>query len=55
MNNSIQQFMENGVKNLEKIIKNFISDENMDIGELVLKLNKPLQELQRDIGLSTLI
>lgn len=54
MNNSIQQFMENGVKNLEKIIKSFISDENMDIGELVLKLNKPLQELQRDIVKETI-
>ena len=49
MYNSIQQFMDNGVKNIEIIVKNFMSDEKMDIGELVLELNKPLQELQRNL------
>lgn len=49
MHNSIQQFMDQGIQNIEKIVKSFMSDEKMDIGELVLELNKPLQELQRDI------
>lgn len=45
MNNSIQQFMKKGVKNIELIIKNFINDGNIDIREFILELNKPLQEL----------
>lgn len=49
MHNSIQQFMDKGIKNIEKVVKSFMSNEKMDIGELVLELNKPLQELQRDI------
>ncbi len=49
MHNSIQHFMDRGIQNIEKIVKSFISDEKMDIGELVLELNKPLQELQRAI------
>ena len=54
MNNSIQQFMEKGVKNIELIIKNFINDGNIDIGEFILELNKPLQELQRNIVKETI-
>lgn len=49
MNNSIQHFKEKGIKNIEKIVKSFINNEGMDVGELVLELNKPLQELQRNI------
>lgn len=49
MHNSIQQFMDKGIQNIEKIVKSFMEDEKMDIGELVLELNKPLQELQRSI------
>ncbi len=49
MYNSIQQFVEKGAKNIEKIVKNFMMDERIDIGEFVLELNKPLQELQRNI------
>lgn len=54
MHNSIQQFMEQGIVNIEKIIKNFTSNEKMDIGELVLELNKPLQELQRNLVKETI-
>ena len=54
MNNSIQQFMEKGVKNIELIIKKFINDGNIDIGEFILELNKPLQELQRNIVKETI-
>ncbi len=49
MHNSIQQFMNKGIQNIEKIIKSFTNDETMDIDELVLELNKPLQELQRNL------
>lgn len=49
MNNSIQQFMDKGIHNIENIIKKFMTNEGMDLGELVLELNKPLQELQRNI------
>jgi hypothetical protein len=46
MYNSIQQFNQFGVKNIEKIIKTFIEQENHDIADLVIGLQKPLQELQ---------
>jgi hypothetical protein len=46
MYNSIQQFNQFGVKNIEKIIGNFIEQENHDIADLVIGLQKPLQELQ---------
>ncbi len=49
MYNSIQHFMELGVKNIEKIIKDFINGENNDISNLVIGLQKPLQELQCSI------
>jgi hypothetical protein len=54
MNNSIQQFMDKGIKNIEIIVKNFMTDQKMNIGELVLNLNKPLQELQRNIVRETI-
>jgi hypothetical protein len=41
--------MDKGIQNIEKIIKSFMNEGTMDIGELVLELNKPLQELQRDL------
>jgi hypothetical protein len=46
--------MEKGTVLIEKIIKKFMNDETMDIGELVLELNKPLQELQRNIVAETI-
>ncbi len=49
MCNSIQQFMDRGIQHIEKILKYFTDNEKMDIGELILELNKPLQELQRDL------
>jgi len=54
MNNSIQQFMEFGVRKLEKVIENFMNDEQMNIGEFVVELGKPLQELQREIIAETI-
>ena len=49
MNNSIQYFIEFGVKEIGKAINNFIEDGNMNIGEFVLEIGKPLLELQRNI------
>lgn len=46
MYNSIQHFIDFGVKNIEKIIRDFIDGNNCDIANLVLGLQKPLQELQ---------
>lgn len=54
MHNSIQQFVELGVKKIEKVIENFITDKEMNIGELVLELGKPLQELQRELVAETI-
>lgn len=54
MHNSIQQFMEFGVRKLEKVIESFMDDEQMNIGELVMELGKPLQELQREIIAETI-
>ena len=54
MHNSIQQFMEFGVKKLEKVIESFINDKEMNIGEFVLELGKPLQELQCEIIAETI-
>ena len=46
--------MEFGVKKIEKIVESFINDETMNIGEFVLGLEKPLQELQREIIAETI-
>jgi|AntAceMinimDraft_17_1070374.scaffolds.fasta_scaffold37686_1 hypothetical protein len=46
MYNSIQHFNEFGVKIIEKVIKDFINQGNNDIADLVIGLQKPLQELQ---------
>jgi hypothetical protein len=46
--------MEQGIVNIEKIVKSFTSNEKMDIGELILELNKPLQELQRNLVKETI-
>jgi len=54
MHNSIQQFMEFGIKRVEKIIEQFMNEEEMNIGEFVLELGKPLQELQREIIAETI-
>lgn len=54
MNNSIQQFMEFGVKKIEKVVESFINDKQMNIGELVIRLGKPLQELQCEIIAETI-
>ena len=48
MYNSIQYFNDIGVKNIEKDIKNFVS-EGKDIGDLVFMLQKDLFELGRNI------
>ncbi|MFO7888594.1 MAG: ISLre2 family transposase [Eubacteriales bacterium] len=49
MYNSILKFNEIGREKIEKIIKNFVMDEDKSLGDLVMELEKPLQELQRDI------
>lgn len=49
MYNSILHFAEHGVVKIEKIIKNFMEDSSKDIGDFVMTLDKPLQELQRAI------
>jgi len=49
MYNSIQEFNKNGSKMIEKIIKNFLMDEDKSLGDLVMELEKPLQKLQRNI------
>ncbi|PKM53668.1 MAG: hypothetical protein CVV00_11365 [Firmicutes bacterium HGW-Firmicutes-5] len=54
MQTSIQQFMEFGIKKIEKIVESFMNDETMNIGEFVLGLEKPLQELQREIIAETI-
>jgi 5-carboxymethyl-2-hydroxymuconate isomerase len=54
MHNSIQHFMELGVKKIEKVVESFMNDEGMNIGEFVLELGKPLQELQREIVAETI-
>ena len=54
MHNSIQQFMEFGVNKLEKVIERFVNDKQMNIGEFVLELGKPLQELQCEIIAETI-
>jgi hypothetical protein len=46
--------MEKGTVLIEKIMQNFMENEKMNIGELVLELNKPLQELQRNIITETI-
>jgi hypothetical protein len=46
MYNSIQHFNQFGLKIIEKVIKTFIEQENHDIADLVIGLQKPLQELQ---------
>lgn len=46
--------MEFGVRKLEKVIESFMEDEQMNIGELVTRLGKPLQELQREIIAETI-
>ena len=54
MYKSIQHFNEFGVKKIEKVVESFITDESMDIGDLVISLDKPLRELQRAIIKETL-
>lgn len=49
MYESILQFTENGTKSIEKIINNFLGDKNKSLGDLVMELDKPIQELQRGI------
>ena len=49
MYNSILHFNEFGVAKIEKVIKKFMEDSSKDIGDLVMDLEKPLQELQRAI------
>jgi len=45
MYKSILQFNENGIKSIEKITKNFLSDGAKTLGDLVMELDKPIQEL----------
>ena len=54
MYNSILHFNEFGVKKIEKVIKNFIGDGNKTIGDLVMELNKPMQELLCEIVKETI-
>ena len=35
MQTSIQQFMEFGIKKIEKVVESFINDDQMNIGEFV--------------------
>jgi hypothetical protein len=49
MYNSILHFNEFGVKKIEKVIKNFLENKDRDLGDLVMDLTEPLQELQREI------
>lgn len=49
MYKSILQFNENGIKSIEKITKSFLGDGKKTIGDLVMDLDKPIQELQRNI------
>ena len=49
MYNSILHFNEFGVKKIEKVIKEFMENKNKNLGDLVMELEKPLQELQREI------
>ena len=54
MQTSIQQFIEFGIKKVEKVIESFMNDEEMNMGEFVLELGKPLQELQRELIAETI-
>jgi hypothetical protein len=54
MYRSIQHFSELGVKKIEKVVESFINDESMNIGDFVLAIGKPLQELQREIIAETI-
>src|SRR5665648_590830 len=49
MYNSIQHFNEFGEKKIEKVIKDCMGKKDRNLGDLVLGLEKPLQELQRQI------
>ncbi|HBH12550.1 MAG TPA: hypothetical protein DDX29_05510, partial [Clostridiales bacterium] len=49
MYNSILHFNEFGVKKIEKVIKEFMEDKDRNLGDLVMELEKPIQELQREI------
>ena len=49
MYKSIQQLNEVGIKIIEKISKSFLSDGTKTIGYLVIELDKPVQEFQRNI------
>ena len=49
MYNSILHFNEFGIKKIEKVIKDFMDNNNRDLGDLVMELEKPMQELQREI------
>lgn len=45
MYNSIQQFIDLGITEIEKSIKKFVRDGKMSVGDLVIGLNKPLLEI----------
>jgi len=45
MYTSIQQFNESGVVEIEEIVKRFTNNGEMNIGELITEMNKPIQEL----------
>lgn len=49
MYNSILHFNEFGVKRIEKVIKEFMENRDRNLGDLVMELEKPMQELQREI------
>lgn len=49
MYNSILHFNEFGIKKIEKAIKDFMENKDRDLGDLVVELEKPMQELQREI------
>jgi hypothetical protein len=54
MYKSIQHFSELGIKKIEEVVESFINDESMNIGDFVLAIGKPLQELQREIIAETI-
>lgn len=54
MYNSIQHFNEFGVEKLEKVLINFIEEEEKDIGSLVESVGEQLKKLQQDIISETL-
>ncbi|HBH12478.1 MAG TPA: hypothetical protein DDX29_05065 [Clostridiales bacterium] len=49
MYNSIPHFNEFGIAKIEKVIKEFMEDKDRNLGDLVMELEKSMQELQREI------